>query len=73
MAKGKLFEYAVLFHPKTLKDNAQNDITPPSKIIVPHAVALFTTEKEAGLKASRAIPAEYEDKLEDCEVLVRPF
>ena len=73
MARGKLFEFAVLYHPKTLKDNAQNDITPPSKIIVEKQVALFTSEKEAGLKASRAIPAEYEEKLEDCEVLVRPF
>ena len=73
MAKGKLFEYAVLFHPKPVKDAAQNDITPPSEIIVPTTVALFRDEKEAGLKASRSIPASYDDKLEFCEVLVRPF
>ena len=73
MAKGKLFEYAVLYHPKPIKDAAQNDVTPASTIIVSATVALFKDEKEAGIKASRSIPPEYDDKLEYCEVLVRPF
>lgn len=73
MAKGKLWEFAVLFHPKMLKDNAGNDVTPPSVKIVPRTEMLAATEKEVALKGARAIPADYEDRLEDCEVLVRPF
>lgn len=73
MAKGKLFEYSVLYHPKQTKDTAGNDTTASSVLIVKKTETLAVTEKEVGLKASRAIPKEYEDKLEDCEVLVRPF
>ncbi len=73
MAKGKLFEYAVLFHPPQTKDSAGNDTTPPSKLIVPRAETLAKDEKEVGLRASRSIPQEYDDKLENCEVIVRPF
>jgi hypothetical protein len=73
MARGKLFDYAVLYHPKPLKDNAQNDVTPPSTIIVNPARGLFVDEKEAGMRVSRMIPTEYDDKIAECEILVRPF
>jgi hypothetical protein len=73
MAKGKIYEYAVVYHPKATKDTAGNDTTPPSKQIVPNTSTLAISEKEVGIKASRAIPAEYDDRLEDCEVFVRPF
>lgn len=73
MAKSKLFEFAVLYHPKQTKDTSGNDTTPPSKLIVTHQATLAKDEKEVGLRASRSIPAEYDDRLEDCEVIVRPF
>lgn len=73
MAKGLVFEYIVVHHPTPTKDSGGNDTTPPSKIIVPHAVALFTSEKEANIKVSRMIPSEYDDKLHECDVMIRPF
>jgi hypothetical protein len=73
MAKGKLFEYAVVYHPKQTKDTSGNDTTPPSVLIVPKSSTLATTDKEVGIRASRAIPVEYDDRLDDCEVFVRPF
>ena len=73
MAKGKMFDFAVLYHPKQTKDTAGNDTTPASQLIVKPQQTLAINEKEVGLRASRAIPAEFDDRLDDCEVLVRPF
>jgi hypothetical protein len=73
MAKGKLFEFSVLYHPKQTKDTAGNDTTPASQLIVDKQSTLAINEKEVGLRASRAIPVEYDNRLDDCEVLVRPF
>lgn len=73
MARGKVFEYAVLYHPKQTKDTAVNDTTPARSIIVNPTQTMATNEKEVGLRASRAIPKDFDDRLDDCEVLVRPF
>ncbi len=73
MAKGQLFEYAVLFHPKPTKDPAGNDTTPKSEVIVEPTRILAENEKEVSIKASRAIPEKFDDKMELVEILVRPF
>jgi len=73
MAKGQLFEYAVLYHPKPTKDPAGNDTTPKSTMIVEPTRILADNDKEVSIKASRAIPPTYDDKLELVEILVRPF
>lgn len=73
MAKGQLFEYAVLFHPKPTKDPAGNDTTPKSEMIVPPTRVLAENEKEVSIKASRAIDPKYDNQLELVEILVRPF
>ena len=73
MAKGQLFEYAVLFHPKPTKDPAGNDTTPKSTVVVQPTQVLAENEKEVSIKASRQIPESYDDKLELVEILVRPF
>jgi len=73
MPKGQLFEYAVLHHPTPKKDSGGNDITEPSTIIVQPAFGVFKDEKEANLKVSRLIPAEYDTKLHECDVMIRPF
>lgn len=73
MPRLQLFEYTVLYHPKATKEQVDNRKEPNSTIIVEPARILAPSAKEAGIKASRAIPAEYEDKLEDVEVLVHPF
>lgn len=73
MARGQLFEYAVLYHPKPTKDPAGNDTTPKSTLVIAPATVLAVDEKEVGLKVARLIPADYDDKLDLVEVIVRPF
>lgn len=70
MAKGKIFEYAVIYHPpKKEKD----EDTKKSVLVVDVARVLAVTEQEAVMLAARDIPTEYTDKLEFVEIVVRPF
>jgi hypothetical protein len=73
MAKGVLFTYAVLYHPKVIKDTAGNDIQSKSTILVAPTSILVTSEAEARISASRSIPEEYLDKLEQVEIVIRPL
>ena len=74
MAKGKLFEYAVLYHPREKKDAAGNPIETKKSIIVTELTrVLATSDKEVGMLAAKAIPDEYNDKLDDVEIIIRPF
>lgn len=70
MAKGRLFEYAVIFHPKPAKKDEE---APPSEVIVDVKRVLCTDEKAAAMLAARAIPEAYADKLDNVEIAVRPF
>lgn len=73
MAKGKLFEYAVLYHPKEKKDAAGN-VEPQKSVVVSDIKhVLAGSDKEVGMLAAKAIPSEYDDKLEDVEIVIRPF
>lgn len=73
MPRGKLWEYVAMYHPKVKKDNAGNDITEPSVLIIGPTRILAVAEKEVAMKASREVPKEYDGKLDDVEILVRPF
>ncbi len=74
MAKGKLFEYAVLFHPKEKKDAAGNPLDEKKSVIVTDVTrVLAVSDKEVGMLAAKAIPDEYNDKLEQVEIVIRPF
>lgn len=74
MAKGKLFEYAVIYHPKEKKDVAGNPVeTKKSVLVTPPTTVLAVSEQEVAMLAARAIPTEYGDKLDDVEITIRPF
>ena len=74
MAKGKLFEFAVLYHPKEKKDAAGNPLEHKKSLLVyPLSPVIAGSAEEVGMLAAKAIPAEYDDKLEDVEILIRPF
>ena len=74
MAKGKVFEYVVIYHPKEKKDAAGNPTETKKSIIVTDVQrVLATSDKEVGMLAAKAIPDEYNDKLEDVEIVIRPF
>jgi hypothetical protein len=70
MARGKLFEYAVLYHPRKKE---KDEVEKVSVLIVDKTSVLAATEQEVSIKAARSIPEEYLDKLQDVEILVRPF
>ena len=72
MAKGKLFEYAVLYHPKRKKEDVDAGNWPKSSVIVP-PTTVIGQEAEIPMIAARSIPTDYQDRLEDVEIVVRPF
>lgn len=73
MAKLQLFDYVVLYHHKQIRDNAQNDITPDSVVVVPAAQMMAVSQDTVSKKAARLIPEKYENELNQCEIIVRPF
>lgn len=70
MSKPRLFQYAILFHPTTVeKDGARK----PSEIVIAPSTILAADENAARMQAIISIPKEYQDKLEQLEVALRPF
>lgn len=70
MSKPRLFQYAILFHPTT-KD--KDGDTQPSKVVIEPRTILAADENAARMAAIISIPQEYQDKLEQLEVALRPF
>ena len=66
----KLYQYAVIYSPKSSNSKEHPE---KAKVIVPITELLANDDKSAMLIAARAIPEEYIDKLEFCEVALRPF
>lgn len=69
----KLFEYAVLYHPKVVKDAQGNETQGPDQILTRPEFVLAKDDKEVAMRAARAIPDSYLDKLDQVEIVVRPF
>jgi hypothetical protein len=70
----KLFEYAVIYHPKVVKDAMGNETQGPDKLLVDPTYVLAADDKQVGMIAARAsVLADYLDKLEQVEIVVRPF
>ena len=67
--KARLFEYAAIYHPT--KDEEKNG--EEAKVIVPVMTILAKTEQVATMKAIKAIPSTYDDKLHQIDIVVRPF
>jgi hypothetical protein len=73
MARGKLFQYVILYHPKPTKEQNERNESPKSTVIVGPKNEVAVEEKHAAMIAAREIPAEYVDRMEDVEVVIRPF
>ncbi|MDD5305012.1 MAG: hypothetical protein PHS14_18085 [Elusimicrobia bacterium] len=73
MTKGKLFEYAVIYHPKAKKVKGEEETGGKSILIVDVTRVLANEASEVAMRAARAIPAKYADMLDLVEVVVRPF
>lgn len=72
-ARGKLFEYAVLYHPKPTKEQNERGETPKSVLVTAPTTILATSDQEVSIKAAQSIGADYVEKLDDVEIVVRPF
>lgn len=73
MHKVALFEYVVIYQPRVRKDAMGNETQEPAKLLIPVTHVLCKDDKTAGMLAARAIPEEYLDKLDEVEIIVRPF
>lgn len=77
--RGKLFEFAVLYHPrinaqKALESLADTEIeVARSTVLVQPKAAVADSEDEIRILAAREIPEEYASKVDQLEILVRPF
>lgn len=68
----KLFEYAIIHHPKTTKD--QRDAGKEARsVLVKFAQTLAKDANEVNILAARQIPDELLEKLDEVEIAVRPF
>ena len=65
----KLFEYTVFYQPSKEEEKAGKK---PEILIKPETI-LATEEKNALIIASRKIPDNYLDRLDNVKVVVRPF
>ena len=74
MTRGKLFEYAVLYHPKE-KKNAAGEVVEEkqSEVVVEPKRVLAKSPDEVAMLAARDIPDNLTDKLDCVEICVRPF
>lgn len=69
MAKQKLFEYAVLWHPNP----KQEEEGKKSTILVAPTHVLASSDKSVSMSAAAKIPENYADELDQIEIVVRPF
>ena len=60
----KVYEYVVYY---------ESDCGTVRKILVGPKTVLAYTEDEVKMKAAREIPADYNDRLDEVDILVRPF
>lgn len=73
MSKKGLFEYAVLFHGKTTKVMQEQGIEPESKMLVDVTRVFARAPNEVAIIAAKKIPDEFLDKLDQVEIVIRPF
>ena len=68
----KLYWIAAFYEPKKIDKEEPVTAEKPVIVLKPDVI-LAETEAIATMKATRLIPAEYEDRLEQVTVAVRPF
>jgi len=67
--KKRLFQFAVLWHPT--KD--EYDSGAKSSVILDLSTILASDEAEAKIFISKQIPDDYDDLLDQLEIIIRPF
>lgn len=73
MAKGSLFEYAIIYHPAQTKEDKDKGIDTKSILVQAPKTVLASNPESVSILAARDIPEEYTDRLDKVEIVVRPF
>ncbi|MCB1711311.1 MAG: hypothetical protein KDH96_02160 [Candidatus Riesia sp.] len=68
-SNAQLFQYAVIWNP----NEKQAEAGEKAKILVEPKFELATSQDAVTKKAIRAIPADYDDQLDQVQIAVRPF
>jgi hypothetical protein len=77
--RGKLYEYAVLFHPKLSASKVMEGLgageieAKKSELLVPPKCVVAESEEEVRILASRDVPEKYTKKIDQLEIVVRTF
>ena len=73
-AKSKLYEYAIIHHPRPKKTKEGEDSSPVRSVLVKNpTTTLATDDKEVAILAARQIPEDLLNELDRVEIVVRPF
>lgn len=73
MAKGHLFQYAVLFHPRQTKDQRDAGEFPKSELVTNLTTVIAENADQVGMLAARSLPDKFVNTLDCVEIIVRPF
>lgn len=75
MTKQKLFEYAILYHPRRAKKDEEEGIMKKSEIVISPKLVLANDLSEVQMVAAKDVPQKFfdENQLDCVEITVRPF
>lgn len=68
--KSQLFQYAILHNPVIAEEGKVQE---KAKVIKGIDTILAKNQEEATIRIAREIPEEYLDKLDEVDIVVRPF
>ncbi len=71
--KMKLYQYAILYHPLPTKEQTERGEKPKSEIIKDITSIIANDDKGAGMIVARGIPDTFIDKLDQVEIILKPF
>lgn len=71
--RGKLFQYAVLYHPNPTKEQADRGESPKSEVVIEPTTILALNEQQASTMVARAIPEEHIGHVDQLDIVIRPF
>lgn len=69
----KLFEYAIIHTETATKKHTDEGRRPKSTLLKDVTRVLAADEREVNILAAREIPTEYNDRLSEVAIAVRPF
>lgn len=69
LVKQKFYQTAVLWHP-TKEQSAKGE---KSKLVVEMKTILGTDDKSVGMTLIKSIPADFDNQLDQIEIVVKPF